>query len=89
MLYWHWSPWNDFDMDFPYPGLERMPDHLYHLCIVTQSRNPKEVYNNGYMNSTSYINDKTYYGIKLPLGFEYGGLSSLRITHLWALIQKD
>ena len=25
------------------------------------------------MNSASYINDKTYYRIKLPLGFEYGG----------------
>jgi hypothetical protein len=25
------------------------------------------------VNSTKNINDKTYYGYKLPLGFEYGG----------------
>ena len=73
MLYWHWSPWNDFDMNFPIRG--------WNECLITyimSASSPDhsiapEVYFNGFVNSTSYINDKTYYGIKLPLGFEYGG----------------
>ena len=31
------------------------------------------VYFNGFVSSTNYKNNKIYYGIKLPLGFEYGG----------------
>jgi len=73
MLYWHWSPWNDFDMNFPIRGWNEC---LITYIIAASSPNhgiSREVYNNGYVNTTSYINDKTYYGIKLPLGFEYGG----------------
>jgi len=73
MLYWHWSPWNDFDMDFPIRG--------WNECLITyiiSASSPnhgisREVYNNGWVNSASYINDKKYYDIKLPLGFDYGG----------------
>jgi hypothetical protein len=73
MLYWHWSPWNDFDMNFPIRG--------WNECLITYIISassqahpvPPEVYFNGWVNSTSYINDKSYYGYKLPLGFEYGG----------------
>lgn len=73
MLYWHWSPWNDFDMNFPIRG--------WNECLVTYVVSasspthpiPPEVYYNGWVNSTSYLNDKSYYGYKLPLGFEYGG----------------
>ena len=73
ILYWHWSPWNDFDMNFPIRG--------WNECLITyiiSASSPyhpisREVYNNCWVNSTSYINDKVYYGMKLPLGFEYGG----------------
>src|SRR4051812_4070807 len=73
MLYWHWSPLNDFDMNFPIRG--------WNECLITYVMSASspvhpiapEVYYNSFVNSTSYINDKTYYGIKLPLGFEYGG----------------
>jgi hypothetical protein len=27
MLYWHWSPWNDFDMNFPVRG--------WNECLIT------------------------------------------------------
>ncbi len=72
-LFWHWSPWNDFDMNFPIRG--------WNECLITyiiSASSPshpisREVYNNCWVNSTSYVNDKLYYGIKLPLGFEYGG----------------
>jgi hypothetical protein len=73
MLYWHWSPSNDFDMNFPIRG--------WNECLITyiiSASSPthpisSDVYYNGWVNSTSYINDKTYYGYTLPLGFEYGG----------------
>lgn len=73
MLWWHWSPWNDFDMHFPIRG--------WNECLITYIMSasspthaiPSEVYFNGWVNSTSYINGKTYFGITLPLGFEYGG----------------
>src|SRR5215831_5497147 len=73
MLYWHWSPWNDFDMNFPIRGWnECLITYLISASSNTHPISP-EVYFNGWVNSTSYINDKTYYGMKLPLGFEYGG----------------
>ncbi len=73
LLYWHWSPWNDWDMNFPVRG--------YNECLITFIMAasskwhpiPAEVYNYSWKQTESYFNGKTYYGIKLPLGFEYGG----------------
>ncbi len=73
LLYWHWSPWNDFDMNFPIRG--------WNECLITfimSASSPThaiapDVYFNSFVNSTAYINDKSYFDIKLPLGFEYGG----------------
>jgi hypothetical protein len=73
MLFWHWSPWNGFDMNFPIRG--------WNECLITYVMSasspthpiPPEVYFNGWVNSTSYLNGKSYYGHVLPLGFEYGG----------------
>ncbi|MEW6194849.1 MAG: glucoamylase family protein [Bacteroidota bacterium] len=72
-LYWHWSPKNDWDMNFPIWG--------WNECLITYivaSSSPyhsisNEVYENNWVKSDSYFNGKTYYGYKLPLGFEYGG----------------
>src|SRR5499427_3593103 len=72
-LYWHWSPNNGFDMNFPISGWNECLI-TYIIAASSQSHGiAPEVYFNGFVNSTSYVNDKTYYGIKLPLGFEYGG----------------
>jgi hypothetical protein len=72
-LYWHWSPNNDFDMNFPIRGWnEGLGTYLLAASSPMHSIEPA-VYFNGFVNSTNYKNDKTYYGIKLPLGFEYGG----------------
>jgi hypothetical protein len=73
MLYWHWSVNNDWDMNFPIRGWNEC---LITYIISASSPNhgiPVDVYNNGWINSASYFNGKTYYGIKLPLGFDYGG----------------
>lgn len=73
-LFWHWSPNNGFDMNFPVWG--------WNECLITYvmaASSPrhsisKAVYNGSWAGSNGFRNGKTYYGIKLPLGnFEMGG----------------
>jgi len=73
LFYWHWSPLQGFDMNFPIRG--------WNECLITfimSASSPNhpispDVYFNSFVNSASYFNGKKYYDIKLPLGFEYGG----------------
>jgi hypothetical protein len=73
VLYWHWSPNNGWAMNFPIHG--------YNECLITYvlaacgKRYPvsADVYHKGWAKSDFFINGKTFYGIKLPLGFDYGG----------------
>ena len=72
-LYWHWSPNNGFDMNFPVWG--------WNECLITyimSASSPyhsisKEVYNGSWTGSNGFLNGKSYYGIKLPLGNYYMG----------------
>lgn len=73
-LYWHWSPNNGFDMNFPIWG--------YNECLITYimaasspyHRISKEVYNGSWVNSQGFKNGNSYYGIPLPLGnYDKGG----------------
>jgi hypothetical protein len=78
-LYWHWSPNNGWSMNHPIKG--------YNECLITYilaassptSSISRRVYENGWANSNTFFNGKTYFGIKLPLGFDYGG--PLFFTH--------
>ncbi len=73
MLWWHWSVENGFDMNFPIRGFNECL--ITYIMAASSPTHPisADVYFNGWVNSASYLNGKTYYGIKLPLGFEYGG----------------
>ncbi len=73
-LYWHWSPNNDFDMNFPISG--------WNECLITYimaASSPfhsisRDVYDGGWAGSPGFKNGKSYYGIRLPLGnYEAGG----------------
>lgn len=74
LLYWHWSPYNDFDMNFPVYGWD---EALITYIIAASSPYhsiSKEVYENCWVKSASWRNGKQYYGIELPLGnFDKGG----------------
>lgn len=69
-LYWHWSPNNGFDMNFPVWG--------WNECLITYIMSAsapfpdkaisKTVYDGSWVGSQGFLNGKTYYGIKLPLG---------------------
>lgn len=73
VLYWHWSPDKGWKMNHQITG--------YNECLITYvlaASSPThpidaDVYHEGWTNSKNFINDKEYYGIKLPLGFDYGG----------------
>jgi hypothetical protein len=73
VLYWHWSPNNGWAMNFPIHG--------FNECLITYvlaesaERYPvnASVYHKGWAQGDFFKNGKTYYGFKLPLGFDYGG----------------
>ncbi|MCA0396281.1 MAG: beta-glucosidase [Bacteroidetes bacterium] len=67
-LYWHWSPNNGFDMNFPVWG--------WNECLITYimaAASPnhgisKAPYDGTWAGSMGFKNGKEYYGYKLPLG---------------------
>ncbi len=73
-LFWHWSPRNDFDMNFPVWGWDE--------CLITYvlaasspyHSIPRSVYDSTWVGSAGWKNGKKYYDIELPLGnYEKGG----------------
>jgi hypothetical protein len=73
VLYWHWSPSYGWDMNLPIRG--------WNECLITYAlaasspTHPigKSVYEKGWTRNGSFVNSREYYGIKLPLGADYGG----------------
>ncbi len=73
-LYWHWSPYNDFDMNFPVFGYDEAL--ITHIIAASSTTHPisKAVYTNTWVKSHGWKNGKTYYGFVLPLGnYDKGG----------------
>jgi len=73
VLYWHWSPNNGWAMNFPIHGFNECL--ITYVLAASAERYPVSagVYHKGWAKSDFFINGKTFYGIKLPLGFDYGG----------------
>lgn len=73
VLYWHWSPDKDWVMNHQIRG--------YNECLIAYvlaASSPThaidaDVYHKGWVNNGAIQNGKTFYGITLPLGFDYGG----------------
>jgi hypothetical protein len=75
VLYWHWSPNNGWAMNFAVRGFNEC---LIMYILAASSPNeryqvPASVYHKGWAQSNFFKNGKEFYGIKLPLGFDYGG----------------
>ena len=78
-LYWHWSPNYGFQMNMILRGYNETL-----ICYVLGAGSPthtisRDTYRYGYMNNGAIMNGNTYYGIKLPMGWAYGG--PLFFTH--------
>lgn len=73
VLYWHWSPDKDWIMNHQIKG--------YNECLITyvlaasSTTFPIEsdVYHEGWASNGDIASGKEFYGINLPLGFDYGG----------------
>jgi hypothetical protein len=73
VLYWHWSPNNGWAMNFPLRGFNECM--VVYVLAASAERYPvtSAVYDRGWAQSDFFKNGKEFYGIKLPLGFDYGG----------------
>ena len=73
VLYWHWSPNNGWAMNFPVRGFNECL--IMYVLAASGERFPvsNAVYHRGWAQSNFFKNGKEFYGIKLPLGFDYGG----------------
>jgi len=73
VLYWHWSPNNGWAMNFPVRGYNECL--IMYVLAASSERYPvsSAVYHRGWAQSNFFKNGKEFYGIKLPLGFDYGG----------------
>ncbi|MGV8877839.1 MAG: glucoamylase family protein [Sphingobacteriaceae bacterium] len=73
VLYWHWSPRYNWDMNMPVRGWN---EALVTYALAAASPKfpiSKLVYDNGWANNGAIKNGKTFYGVQLPLGSANGG----------------
>jgi hypothetical protein len=73
VLYWHWSKNNGWAMNMPVRGWNEAL-----ITYVLGASSPsfpvsKLVYDNGWASNGGMKNGKSFYGIPLPLGPDYGG----------------
>jgi len=73
VLFWHWSPNNGWAMNFPVRGFNECLIMYVLAASAKQYPVSAKVYHNGWAQSNFFKNGKEFYGMKLPLGFDYGG----------------
>ncbi len=73
VLYWHWSPDKAWAMNHKMGGWnECLITYVLAASSPTHPISP-EVYHQGWTKTNFFINDKSFYNINLPLGFDFGG----------------
>lgn len=79
VLYWHWSPNYAWVMNHQIKGYnEALITYMLAASSPTH-RISADVYHEGWAGNGGIINGKDFYGIRLPLGTDYGG--PLFFTH--------
>ncbi len=73
VLYWHWSPNNGWAMNFPVRGFNECLIMYVLAASAERYTVSPAVYHRGWAESNFFKNGKEFYGITLPLGFDYGG----------------
>jgi hypothetical protein len=73
ILYWHWSPNLGWIMNMPITGYDEAL--ITYIMAATSTTYPvnASVYHKGWAKSGAIVNGKSFYGITLPLGYDYGG----------------
>ncbi|SMO51375.1 hypothetical protein SAMN06265219_103153 [Gracilimonas mengyeensis] len=73
VLYWHWSPEHEWRMNMPIKGYnEALIVYVLAAASETHGIEP-EVYHEGWASSGAIENGQEFYGINLPVGYDYGG----------------
>jgi hypothetical protein len=73
VLYWHWSPTYNWDVNLPIKGWnECLITYVMAAASPTYSI-PKSVYDLGWAQNGAMKNGNIYYGLQLPLGSANGG----------------
>lgn len=73
VLFWHWSPNYNFEMNFALRGYYEAMITYVLAASSTNHTIVKEAYHEGWMRSGGVKNGKQFFGITLPLGYDYGG----------------
>ncbi len=73
VLYWHWSPNYNWDMNVKVQGWNECLITYIMAASSTTSAIPKIVYDNGFARGGAMANGNSYYGYQLPLGPANGG----------------
>lgn len=73
VLYWHWSPDYNWDMNMQIRGYNEAL--MVYILAAASPTHPVEasVYHNGWARNGGIVNGRSFYGITLPLGYDYGG----------------
>jgi len=72
VLYWHWSPNYGFNMNHQIRGHnETLITYVLAAASPTHPVSP-DAYHLGYASNGGIVNGRSYFGIRLPLGWDYG-----------------
>lgn len=73
VLYWHWSPEHEWQMDMKIKGYNEALI-VYVLAASSEDHGIQpEVYHEGWASSGGIENGNSFYGYTLPVGYDYGG----------------
>ena len=73
VLYWHWSPNYNWTMNMQVSGYNEALISYFMAATSTSYPINATVYHNGWAKNGGIINGKFFYGITLPVGYDYGG----------------
>ncbi len=73
VLYWHWSPTFNWDLNLPLQGWNEALNTYIMAAGSPTSTIPKSVYDEGWARNGAMKNGNSYYGVQLPLGVAGGG----------------
>lgn len=73
VLYWHWSPDKEWIMNMQIRGYnEALITYVLAASSATHGIDAS-VYHNGWARNGDIVNNKSFYGFTLPVGYDYGG----------------
>lgn len=73
VLYWHWSPTVGWAINMQITGYNEAL--IVYVLAASSTTYPiaAQVYHSGWAINGAIVNGKSFYGIQLPVGFDYGG----------------